>query len=308
MDDLLRRHLHLVWAAARRHVGPADADDVAQAVFLLLDRKIPDRKVLDRKVREARPVPIRGSLIGWLYRTTRLCAANLRKTNQRRRNHEQNAAMTHPHPSPQSPDLTDLLDSALEHLSPAERDAVLLRYLEEQSFAAAGQSLCISEDAARKRAERGLEKLRRYFAQQGYAVPAAAVVGLLATEAAVAVPAGLAASVTAAVSGAAAPSASALSIAEGVRIMMVWMKIKVAAMVCGLTLLVGTTGAVVAQRMAASVPAAVFATGRPGRHRACGTRGHRSPQGNRAAASCQCRKHRHMGGARHERVARAKGR
>ena len=139
--------------------------------------------------------------------------------------------------------------------APMSSDAVC-RYLSLVYSAQVGQSLGITEAAAGQRVARGLAKLRRILTRQGVAPSAAGLALLLATQTVQAVPPGLAASVTAAVSGAAAPSASAAGIAEGVRIMMAWTKVKVAATVCGAVLLIGGIAAVLAQQTGASVPVA----------------------------------------------------
>jgi RNA polymerase sigma factor (sigma-70 family) len=46
----------------------------------------------------------------------------------------------------------------MDRLSQTDRDAVVLRFLEEKSLADIGQALGLSEDAARKRVQRALER------------------------------------------------------------------------------------------------------------------------------------------------------
>ena len=137
--------------------------------------------------------------------------------------------------------------------APMSADAVC-RYLPLVYSAEVGQSPGITEAAAGQRVARALAKLRRILTRQGVAPSAAGLALLLGTQTVQAAPAGLAASVTAAVSGAAAPSASAVGIAEGVTIMMVWAKIKMAAVVCGVILLAGGTGAVLHQGASNAAP------------------------------------------------------
>ena len=79
--ELVRRYLGLVHASARRQVGASPlADDVAQAVFLVLARKAGS---LGPKV----------VLSGWLFRTTRFVAARALRAELRRSMHETAAAM-----------------------------------------------------------------------------------------------------------------------------------------------------------------------------------------------------------------------
>ena len=77
--ELVQRHVHLVYSAARRQVASAPAaEDVTQEVFLLLARK-------------ARAVCLDRSVSGWLYRATRFVAAGHRRAELRRVLREQKA-------------------------------------------------------------------------------------------------------------------------------------------------------------------------------------------------------------------------
>ena len=59
------------------------------------------------------------------------------------------------------------LDESLNQLNPADRDALVLRFLKRQDFRAVGAALGISEDAAQKRVSRALEKLRGVLSRRG---------------------------------------------------------------------------------------------------------------------------------------------
>src|SRR5688572_25284388 len=82
-ERLVREHIDLVYSAARRQTrDPHLADDVTQAVFLILSKKA-------KTIRDAVLLP------GWLVRTTRYAAFNAVRMAERRRRHEaQAAAMT----------------------------------------------------------------------------------------------------------------------------------------------------------------------------------------------------------------------
>ena len=187
---LVRRHLPLVYhAALRRTNGDRHlAEDVAQAVFANL-------------AKEAVALERHEVLAGWLYVATRHAAANAMRTERRRRVREQEAvAMS----DPLNPELAGAaweqlrpeLDSVMDDLSEPDRNAVLLRYFENRPYAEIGVRFQISEDAARMRVDRALEKLRTLQARRGITSTAAALGGLLAAQSAVAAPAGLAAAVS----------------------------------------------------------------------------------------------------------------
>jgi RNA polymerase sigma factor (sigma-70 family) len=164
---LVNRYGGLVYSAAYRQVRNSTlAEDVMQAVFLLLAFKA-------NKIRDARVLP------RWLFTTTRYAAANVIKIEGRRRKHERRAAgflpVSYEDAALQPPpweDLSVVLDDAIGKLGKSEQDVILLRYFGGKSMSEVGADLGISEDAAKKRASRAMEKLRGYFAREGFAVPA----------------------------------------------------------------------------------------------------------------------------------------
>src|ERR1700690_3169895 len=84
---LVRRHVNLVYSVALRRLGnPHEAEEVTQAVFI----------ILARKAAELREGTI---LSGWLYHTARLTAANFQRAASRRRHREQEAFMQSPEDS-----------------------------------------------------------------------------------------------------------------------------------------------------------------------------------------------------------------
>lgn len=189
---LVRRHLDLVYAVALRQVGGDAhlAQDVAQTVFTSLARKAASLA--------ARPV-----LGGWLYRTTQFTAIDVVRSESRRRAREQEA-QTMPDPSfhPDSGGAVDwdklrpTLDQAIGELNDADRDAVVLRFFEGKSFAAVGAKLRLTENTARMRVDRALDKLHALLARRGVTSTTAALAVALANQPAAAAPVGLAGIVT----------------------------------------------------------------------------------------------------------------
>jgi hypothetical protein len=89
-----------------------------------------------------------------------------------------------------------VLDAAIDELGETDRGAVLARFVERQTFGEIGAALRISEDAARMRVERALEKLRAVLTRRGVVSTSAALGVALANHAVAAAPAGLVGTVT----------------------------------------------------------------------------------------------------------------
>lgn len=159
--ELTRRHLSLVYATAHRVVGdPETARDVAQTVFTDLARKAPhwDPDTV---------VP------AWLYRATTFAAAKARRCEQRRAQRESEAMRRHTLNAERDPEidaLLPLLDQGLARLSETDREALILRFLSGQSLRSIGETLGVGEDAARKRVERALDRLRQLLKLRGHTV------------------------------------------------------------------------------------------------------------------------------------------
>ena len=186
--ELVRRHVDFVYSAARRMVcDPHLAEDVTQGTFVAL-------------ARGARRLSERSSLAGWLHRTAQNIAAQTVRTTERRRAREQEAAaMTELLAGP--PDaawerIAPHLDAALGELNDADREAVLLRYFQNQDFHSLGRTLGVSDDTAQKRVSRAVERLRAFFAQRGVTVGASGLVLVLSTNAVQAAPTGLASTIS----------------------------------------------------------------------------------------------------------------
>lgn len=187
---LVARYVNLVYSTALRHTSvPHHAEEITQAVFILLARK-------------AGSVSSKAVLSGWLYQAARLTAANYRRDNQRRRQREQLAIMESALNLPAEEPwklIAPILDEAMNALGVADRDAVLLRYFENKPLAEVGAALGVSEAAAEKRVSRALERLHAILSRQGIALGATAMAGAITANAVQAAPAALTATITPAV-------------------------------------------------------------------------------------------------------------
>lgn len=200
--ELVARHLPMVYATAHRMVHDRQlAEDVAQNVFA----------TLIQKAGALGASPIVG---GWLYNTTRHLAMHAVRTEQRRRQREEAAVAMQPlQTADETSRILEQLEPAMTQLDETERDALVLRYFEDRSLRGVGQELGISEDAARMRVNRALDKLRTVFAGQGIPVTSVLLASVLAASTTTAVPAALSTAImAAALAGAAAAATTATNV------------------------------------------------------------------------------------------------
>lgn len=92
--------------------------------------------------------------------------------------------------------LRPVLDDAMHGLSDADREAILLRYFQNRRLAEVGRRLGLSEDAARMRVDRALDKLQVVLGRRGITSTATALGVVLANPLLTAAPVGMASSVT----------------------------------------------------------------------------------------------------------------
>ncbi|MGH7967626.1 MAG: RNA polymerase sigma factor, partial [Limisphaerales bacterium] len=165
--DLVGRYISLVYSTALRQLGGDAhlAEDVAQTVFLHLARK-------------ARQIPSSVMMGGWLHQATLNVAATVRRGERRRIVRERQAVQMNvfQNDSPNTLEhVTPILDEAISKLPGEDRTAVLLRFFEKCDFRSVGEALGSSEDAARMRVNRALERLHSLLKQRGVTISAAAL-------------------------------------------------------------------------------------------------------------------------------------
>jgi RNA polymerase sigma factor (sigma-70 family) len=190
--ELVRRHIGWVHSTAVRLMFGDDfaAEEVTQDVFTDLARKSTS---LAREVRGGKP------LAGWLHSGTRLAASNYRRAISRRiarelHEGERNQIDPMNHDTANSAgweEIRPLIDQALAELQTSDRDAVLMRFFEEKDMRSIGNALGVSEDAARKRVDRALDRLRDWLGSRGVRTTAAALISAVTAHGIVPPPAGL---------------------------------------------------------------------------------------------------------------------
>ena len=177
-SEIVARYNDMVYSAALRQTGnPALAEDIGQAVFI----------VLARKAGAIRPETI---LSGWLFRAVRYAAMDAMKTNRRRRERELATTEAAADDSPAKwEELSPLLDDGLASLAEKDRLAILLRYFDKRSWTEVGDALRMNENSARVRVTRALEKLRVWFSRRDVTCSAVSIGALLGAYAVQAAPA-----------------------------------------------------------------------------------------------------------------------
>lgn len=209
---LVRRHGAMVQGVCRR-VLPCvqDAEDAAQAVFLVLAKK-------------AQSTRWQHSIANWLYGTARRVALKLHRANTRRLKREAKAVP----PAPLASALDGMtgreafavLDDELDRLPAIYREPLVLCYLQGLARDEAAERLGVPPATLKSHLDRGRKRLAAALEKRGI-IAGAAVLAAFAIAPAVACPPDLLASVLAAAGGNPSPAAAAL--AQGVAVN-TWMK------------------------------------------------------------------------------------
>jgi RNA polymerase sigma factor (sigma-70 family) len=203
-SEIVRRYIDLVYSVALRLAGNAHlAEDISQKVFVAL-------------AHNAGQLAQRPVLSGWLYGTAHNLSANAVRSEVRRRAREQEALAMNELTADSEPQATwasiaPHLDAAMGQLSEADRDAVLMRYFQRKSARDMAQTLGITAEAAQKRVNRAVDRLRILFAQRGIVVGSTCLVFLIGAHAVQAAPVGLGLSVSIA-----AASGTSISVSKAI--------------------------------------------------------------------------------------------
>jgi RNA polymerase sigma factor (sigma-70 family) len=177
---LVNRHIGLVYSAAQRMVQDSQlAEGITQSVFATLARKadfINPSEVLAR----------------WLHDTTRRQAAHVSLTaDQQRGGGHATTTVSTPGQEIGAGRVVDALEAMMDQLPPPDRNAIVLRYLENRSLQDVAGILRLSEEAARAHVNHAVEQLQRGFNENGVPIASAVLATVLSSECAVHVPVGL---------------------------------------------------------------------------------------------------------------------
>jgi len=237
--QLIQKHSGMVISICRRDLGNESlAQDAAQTVFIIL-------------AQNAKRVKAK-ALSSFLFNTSRLVVKNMKRVEARRKKHEAEAAEMKekmdisPEIEAQWEEIKPFLNDAVAALGENQKEAVIRYFLENKSQNRVAHELGCSEDAVKMRVSRGIKKLKSRLAKKGIVLPGAVLSGLLASKGAEAASAPLAeaclSASMAALAGNTAGIGSLITIAQGATHMMMWMKIKMAAVcLCGLAAVGGLT-------------------------------------------------------------------
>jgi RNA polymerase sigma-70 factor (ECF subfamily) len=169
-EELVRAHTRHVYALCYRFTGSgAESQDLTQEVFLRVFRTLKTFRAAE------------GSFSTWLTRVTRnLLIDHYRRTRQDRATdsiEEQLPVLEQEGPGAVRPDravagreASEILQAALQKLSPDLREAVILRDLQEMEYREIAGVLGIPEGTVKSRINRGRAELGRLLRKQKLAV------------------------------------------------------------------------------------------------------------------------------------------
>jgi RNA polymerase sigma factor (sigma-70 family) len=244
--ELVNRHGKMVHGVALRVLADHhEAQDVAQAAFLILTRK-------------ASGLCKAESVGGWLHKVAWRVALDVQRSRRSRQQREEVAMHEQPAAVAANPD-TGLfraeLDAALNQLPERYRQPLVLFHLEGGSLDEVGRMLGLNPNTLRTRLARARELLRKKLVRRGVTVgSASALTTLLSAEAGAAVlPATFISATVQAASlaatgklasgvGTGAVSANVAALTKGAIQMMFWNSVKTAAVVTAAVVVVGGAG------------------------------------------------------------------
>jgi RNA polymerase sigma factor (sigma-70 family) len=155
-ETIVARHGPMVFRVALRVLGDHhEAEDAMQLTFIELAKH---------------PEVASPHLAGWLHRTAANAATDLLRSKVRRTRREAIRGREDAAAGPRRDEVSELreeIDRALGRLPDDLREAVVLHHLEGHDFAESARLAGCSEEALRKRSQRGLRRLRDHLVDRG---------------------------------------------------------------------------------------------------------------------------------------------
>jgi len=247
-SEILRRHSGMVFNVCLRYLKDTHAaEDAAQAVFLILLKK-------------SKKLSLNIILGRWLYKTARFTSMTMARNRKRAAEHEGKAGqMKYSETDRDTPSWEQVrphIDKAMESLTNAQRDVIVLRYLEQRSE----QNVCRELNWSRSRVSvtltRALASLRKKLGKQGVTVSSAALGIFLSQNAAEAAPAKLVSSIHSTSIGNKAPSSASEELSNVVIKSLTMMKVKLISGILAVTVFAGIGAAAVTRLTSDKTPPA----------------------------------------------------
>jgi RNA polymerase sigma factor (sigma-70 family) len=225
--ELVRRYVNLVYSTAFRLTEQSQmAEDVTQSVFIRLARKAASLK-------EANALP------GWLYRTARHVSLSALRAENRRRTRETTAMQMielQNNPLDAWKGIAPVLDEAMDCLDRREQNVIIWHFFEGRNLREVGAMLGVTDEAARKRVSRTLEKLWLLLAKEGVHVAPGLLAPVLLENTIRAAPSHLAADVTVASMQTAVKGSALLFLLKFIQIMKITKSTAIATSIIALIL------------------------------------------------------------------------
>ncbi len=172
-ESLVSRHGPMIHRLGMRVLHDRHAaDDVVQLTLIQLLQH---------------PTSAYPQVAGWLHRVAINTARNLRRSREsqaRREEAKVRAMVAIPWDDIADNELKEEIDTALDRLPDPLREAIILHYLEGRSHEETARLSGCSEEAVRKRSQRGLRRLREILAERGVLCGLGTLAAFFATESA----------------------------------------------------------------------------------------------------------------------------
>ncbi len=178
-EPVARQLSGLIYHTALRGSGDHScAEEVVQTVLVQISRKA--AKLAKH------PEPL-----AWVHEVSRLETLKFQRGELRRKKREEKAMNTPEDKRSTDPHLLAELDESMKILKDSERELILMKYFQGQTFSSIAAETGRSESAEKMRLKRALEKMAGWFGKKGVTLSVAGLTTVLSTEMGKAAPVGV---------------------------------------------------------------------------------------------------------------------